>query len=117
MNKKFARWAAGLAAAATLPIAAIIPAGSASAATVAQATAARTTATASSTAGFWFAYHAYSGTGVGLLDYDECEVALIADERQYPATQWTCHLYYDPPIATASNHFDAYYAELYLWIP
>ena len=118
MNRKFARWAAGLAAAAALPAAAIIPAGSASAATLTQTTAAHSAATTSSTAGFWFPYHAYTGTGIGILDYDECEVALIGYERQYPSTEWTCAgPYYDPPLATASNHYDPWYAELYLWIP
>jgi hypothetical protein len=117
MNKKIARWTAGLVTAAALLPAAILTAGSASASTLAPATAART-ATTSSTAGFWFAYHTYSGTGIGILDYDECEVALIGYERQYPATQWACAgPYYDPPLATASNHYDPYYAELYLWIP
>ena len=118
MNRKFARWAAGVAAAAALPVAAIISAGSASAAPLTQTTAAPTAATTSSTAGAWFPYRAFTGTGIGILDYDECQVALISYEKQYPSLKWTCGgPYYDPPIATASNHYDPWYAELYLWIP
>ena len=113
MNRKFARWAAGLSAAVALPAAVIVStAASASADPVQQSTARSTAATSASAAPLLWEY--FDNYTLPVEDSLECELKILSLVKQYPdipASSWTCT---QPEYDGVISHWVVY---LYFTLP
>jgi hypothetical protein len=112
MNRKIARLGAVTAAVAGLGAAGIMPlAGSASAATLPH-----TAAVAAATSGRWELIEPFTGYGIGALDLLACDTTWLELQKVLPQDKFNCVLDYNPPGATARNHYDLWTAWLEEWV-
>lgn len=102
MNRKLARWTAGVVAAAALPVAALAPAASsASAATLPN------TATVAAKTVVWLPFSGYGSPYPTLAaDFQACENLAQPLGNLYKTDLFVCVPEYAPLRATASNRYD-----------
>ncbi len=102
MNRKLARWTAGVVAAATLPVAAIVP----TAASASAATLQHSATTTSATTGVWIPLENYYGAPTPVGDYVACEYSLDTYwSKKFPLTPLGDFLCYGPSYSANLGHY------------